>query len=93
MNHLMEKRQDAVGAMVRSGKTLEEVKAQFAKLLPGYQILPMREYMSMMSSNNLPALRAFITVLVSVAVVISFPIGALPLSPPAGEVRGEGAQS
>lgn len=50
----------------------EEVKVQFTKLLPGYQIVPMREYMSMMSSNNLPALRAFITVLVSVAVIIGF---------------------
>ena len=50
----------------------EDVKAQFTKLLPGYQIVAMREYMSMMSSNNLPALRAFITVLVSVAVIIGF---------------------
>lgn len=50
----------------------EEVKARFTLLLPGYQIVPMREYMSMMSSNNLPALRAFITVLVSVAVIIGF---------------------
>ncbi len=50
----------------------DEVKAAIGELLPGYQILPMREYMSMMSSNNLPALRAFITVMIAVAVIIGF---------------------
>lgn len=50
----------------------DQVKTAIGQLLPGYQILPMREYMSMMSSNNLPALRAFITVMIAVAVIIGF---------------------
>lgn len=50
----------------------DQVTAAVHKLLPGYQVLPVREYMSMMTSNNLPALRAFITVMIAVAVVIGF---------------------
>jgi putative ABC transport system permease protein len=42
------------------------------KLLPTYQVLSIREYMSLMTSNNLPALTAFITALVAVAVAIGF---------------------
>ena len=51
---------------------VDQVKAEIQKLLPGYQVLPIREYMSMMTSNNLPALKAFITVMIAVAVVIGF---------------------
>ncbi len=50
----------------------DQVKDAVNKLLPGYTVLPMREYMSMMSSNSLPALQVFITVLISVAVTIGF---------------------
>lgn len=50
----------------------DDAKVAISTLLPGYQVLPMREYMSMMSSNNLPALRVFISVLISVAVTIGF---------------------
>jgi putative ABC transport system permease protein len=50
----------------------DQVTAAIHKLLPGYQVLPVREYMSMMTSNNLPALQAFITVMIAVAVVIGF---------------------
>ena len=50
----------------------DDVKQAISQLLPGYQIVPMREYMSMMTSNNLPALRAFITVMIAVAVIIGF---------------------
>lgn len=42
------------------------------KLLPKYQILSIREYMSLMTSNNLPALTTFITAMISVAVAIGF---------------------
>ncbi len=42
------------------------------ELLPKHQILSIREYMSLMTSNNLPALNAFITAMVSVAVGIGF---------------------
>jgi putative ABC transport system permease protein len=50
----------------------DNVKDAITKLLPGYQVVPMREYMSMMTSNNLPSLQIFITVLISVAVSIGF---------------------
>jgi putative ABC transport system permease protein len=42
------------------------------KLLPKYQILSVREYMSLMTSNNLPALTAFISAMISVSVGIGF---------------------
>lgn len=42
------------------------------ELLPQHQILSIREYMSLMTSNNLPALTAFITAMISVAVGIGF---------------------
>jgi len=40
--------------------------------LPKYQVLSVREYYTMMTSNNLPALNAFIAALVGVAVAIGF---------------------
>lgn len=42
------------------------------KLLPNYQILSVREYMSLMTSNNLPALNAFISAMIVVALAIGF---------------------
>jgi putative ABC transport system permease protein len=42
------------------------------KLLPKHQVLPMKEYMSLMTSNNLPALNAFITAMIAIAVGIGF---------------------
>ncbi|MBI1939900.1 MAG: ABC transporter permease [Acidobacteria bacterium] len=50
----------------------DQVIADIHKLLPRYQVLSVREYMSLMTSNNLPALRAFITVMIAVAVCIGF---------------------
>lgn len=50
----------------------DQVTAAIHKLLPRYQVLSVREYMSLMTSNNLPALEAFITVMVVVAVGIGF---------------------
>ena len=41
-------------------------------LLPKHQILSIREYMSLMTSNDLPALTAFITAMIGVAVTIGF---------------------
>ena len=41
--------------------------------LPGkYQVLPIKEYMSLMTSNNLPGLDAFITAMIGIAVAIGF---------------------
>ena len=50
----------------------DDVVNSIHQLLPKYQILSVSEYMSLMTSNNLPALNAFITALISVAVAIGF---------------------
>jgi len=42
------------------------------ELLPKYELRSIKEYMSLMTSNNLPALNAFITAMVAVAVGIGF---------------------
>jgi putative ABC transport system permease protein len=50
----------------------DEVSDAIHQLLPKYQVLPVKEYMSLMTSNNLPALNAFITVIIAIAVGIGF---------------------
>ncbi len=50
----------------------DSVVNSIRQLLPKYQVLPMREYMSLMTSNNLPALNTFITAMILVAVSIGF---------------------
>jgi putative ABC transport system permease protein len=50
----------------------DDVSDAIHRLLPKYQVLPVKEYMSLMTSNNLPALNAFITVIVAIAVGIGF---------------------
>ncbi|MGH9398515.1 MAG: ABC transporter permease [Terriglobia bacterium] len=42
------------------------------KLLVGYKILSIKEYMSMMTSNNIPELGAFVNVMIGIAVGIGF---------------------
>src|SRR5579875_2899431 len=42
-----------------------EVLASIRKLLPRYQVLSVREYMSMMTSNSLPALADFVTTMIA----------------------------
>lgn len=48
----------------------EDVVKGIHGLLPRYQVLSVREYMSLMTSNNLPALNAFLTAMILVAVGI-----------------------
>ncbi|MGD0007893.1 MAG: ABC transporter permease [Terriglobia bacterium] len=50
----------------------DDVSDAIHRLLPKYQVLPVKEYMSLMTSNNLPALNAFITVIIAIAVGIGF---------------------
>ncbi len=50
----------------------EDVVDAVHQLLPKHQILSVKEYMSLMTSNNLPALTAFITAMIAVAVGIGF---------------------
>jgi putative ABC transport system permease protein len=42
------------------------------QLLPKYQVLPVKEYMSLMTSNNLPFLNDFIAIMIAIALVIGF---------------------
>jgi putative ABC transport system permease protein len=41
-------------------------------LLPGYEIRPLKDFLSLMTSSNLPALGAFINVMIAIAVGIGF---------------------
>ena len=41
-------------------------------LLPTYSVMPIKEYMALMTSNNLPGLNYFITVMIGLAVGIGF---------------------
>ncbi len=50
----------------------DHVIASIKKLLPNYTVLSVQEYMSLLTSNDLPALTDFITVLVAIAVTIGF---------------------
>ncbi len=50
----------------------EDVIASIKKLEPNYTILSVQEYMSLLTSNDLPALTDFINVLIGVAVIIGF---------------------
>jgi len=42
------------------------------QLLPGYEVRPLKDFISLMTSSNLPALSAFINVMISIAVAIGF---------------------
>ncbi len=47
---------------------MDEIK----QLLPGYEIRPLKDYISLMTSSNLPGLSAFISVMIGIAVAIGF---------------------
>jgi putative ABC transport system permease protein len=51
---------------------VDDVVSAIHQLLPKHNVLSVREWMSLMTSNNLPALDAFVTSLISVAVAIGF---------------------
>ena len=50
----------------------DDVANQIRSRLPNYQVLSIREYMSLMTSNNLPALNAFIAAMIGIAIAIGF---------------------
>lgn len=50
----------------------DEVANKIKAWLEGYNILPIKEYMSLMTSNNIPGLNYFITVMIALAVGIGF---------------------
>jgi len=47
---------------------MDEIK----QLLPRYEIRPLKDFISLMTSSNLPGLGAFINVMIGIAVVIGF---------------------
>ena len=50
----------------------EQTTDAIKTLLPSYTVLPMKEYIDLMSSSNLPGLNYFITVMIGLAVGIGF---------------------
>jgi putative ABC transport system permease protein len=48
------------------------VLAGIRKLLPGYKVISVREYMSMMTANNIPALTDFVRVIIAIALSVGF---------------------
>ena len=50
----------------------EQTADAIRTLLPTYTIMPIKEYMALMTSNNLPGLNYFITVMIGLAVGIGF---------------------
>jgi putative ABC transport system permease protein len=75
----METAQEIAGAekrvsmiYVRSTGNTEAVRAALVRLLPGYRIRSMAEYMSLMTSSSLPELRPFLRSFIGLGVVISF---------------------
>ena len=75
--------QDLIGAVGKASifyvkvddqKNLDLVKHEIESIpgMGGYKVITMAEYLSMMTAGNLPGLSQFITVVISVAVVIGF---------------------
>jgi putative ABC transport system permease protein len=57
---------------VRSKGDTEAARAQIAKLLPQYNTLPVADYVTLVTSSNLPQLRPFTRTMVLLGIVISF---------------------
>jgi putative ABC transport system permease protein len=71
--------QDVAGAdgrismvYVRSAGDIETVRAELVKAFPSYRVRSMAEYLSLMTSSNLPELRPFLNSFVGLGIVISF---------------------
>src|ERR1700679_1833645 len=45
---------------------------EIRQLLPRYEIRPLKDFISLLSSSNLPGLGAFINIMISIAVAIGF---------------------
>jgi putative ABC transport system permease protein len=45
---------------------------EIRSLLPGYEIRPLKDYISLMTSSNLPGLSSFINIMIGIAVAIGF---------------------
>jgi putative ABC transport system permease protein len=75
----LKKAQDLLGVenrvsmfYVRSKGDTEAARAEILKLAPNNRVLSMSEYVSLMSSSNLPELKPFVKSMVGLGIVISF---------------------
>jgi putative ABC transport system permease protein len=50
----------------------EAVMDQMRDILPGYEVRPLKDFLSLMTSTNLPGLNAFVTSMIALAVAIGF---------------------
>ncbi len=50
----------------------EAVMDQMRDILPGYEVRPLKDFLSLMTSTNLPGLNAFVTSMIVLAVAIGF---------------------
>jgi putative ABC transport system permease protein len=57
---------------VRSKGDTEATRAQILKLMPEYSIRSLSEYVTLMTSSNLPQLRPFTRTMVALGIVVSF---------------------
>jgi len=57
---------------VRSKGGTDATRSQITKLLPEYNTLPVADYVSLVTSSNLPQLRPFTRTMVALGIVISF---------------------
>jgi len=57
---------------VRSAGTTEATRLEIVRLLPGYLVRSMQDYLTLMNSSNLPAIRPFLRVMILLGVSISF---------------------
>ena len=57
---------------VRSKGDTEAARAQILKLLPEYSVRSLAEYVTLMTSSNLPQLRPFTRTMVALGIVVSF---------------------
>jgi putative ABC transport system permease protein len=48
------------------------VTDEIKQLLPGYEVRPLKDFISLMTSSNLPGLSAFINIMIAIAVAIGF---------------------
>jgi putative ABC transport system permease protein len=48
------------------------VSDEIKQLLPGYEVRPLKDFISLMTSSNLPGLSVFINIMIAIAVAIGF---------------------
>lgn len=48
------------------------VSDEVKQLLPGYEVRPLKDFISLMTSSNIPGLGAFINIMITIAVAIGF---------------------